>query len=82
MCLAQGHKAVTPARLEPAAILRISAARVYTCTPKDFIIAKGRSLTIRWCQERRAFNKVVYYETPLSLPFHVGGRAGVAAVLK
>ena len=29
MCLAQGHKAVTPVRLEPAAILRVSARLGY-----------------------------------------------------
>ena len=29
MCLAQGHKAVTPARHEPAGILRVSAGPGY-----------------------------------------------------
>ena len=29
-------------------------ARVYTCNPKDFIIAKRKTLTIRWSKECRA----------------------------
>ena len=40
MCLAQGHKAVTPVRVEPAAILGVSAGPGYIHVLRKTIIAK------------------------------------------
>ena len=43
MCLAQGYKAVTPVRLEPAAILGVSAGPGYIhVIPKTLLLLRER----------------------------------------